>query len=80
MLKILNKIQFSKEENKMKSIGNVEAAIKLFKESKSKNLKFLLKKICFCQVLNRCQNKNFYCIPQRQLSNHFDIIAYVLLM
>ena len=44
MLKILNKIQFSKEENKMKNIGNVEAAIKLFKESKSKNLKFLLKK------------------------------------
>ena len=44
MLKILNKIEFSKEENKMKSIGNVETAIKLFKESKSKNLKFLLKK------------------------------------
>ena len=32
MLKILNKIEFSKEENKMKSIGNVETAIKLFKE------------------------------------------------
>ena len=44
MLKILNKIQFSKEENKMKSFGNVGSAIKLFTESKSKNLKFLLKK------------------------------------
>lgn len=44
MLKIFNKIQFSKHKNKMKSIGNVEAAIKLFRESKSKNLGFLLKK------------------------------------
>ena len=41
MLKILNKIQFSKEENKMRSIGNVETAKKLFRESKSKNLKAL---------------------------------------
>ena len=44
MLKILNKIQFSKHENKMKNIGSVETAIKLFRESKSKNLEFLLKK------------------------------------
>ena len=44
MLKILNKIQFSKQQNKMRETGNVEAAIKLFKENKSANLRFLLKK------------------------------------
>tara|TARA_B100000029_G_C17353125_1_gene879691 strand:+ start:106 stop:909 length:804 start_codon:yes stop_codon:yes gene_type:complete len=44
MLKILNKIEFSKEQNKMKTIGNVEIARKLFKENKSNNLRFLLKK------------------------------------
>ena len=44
MLKILNKIEFSKEQNKMKTIGNVEIARKLFEENKSNNLRFLLEK------------------------------------
>ena len=44
MLKILKKIEFSKDQNKMKEMGNVDVAIKLFKESKSANLRFLLKK------------------------------------
>ena len=44
MLKILKKIEFSKNQNKMREMGNVDLAIKLFKESKSVNLRFLLKK------------------------------------
>ena len=43
-MKILKKIKFSKNQNKMRSIGNVEAAIKLFNEASSSNLRFLLKK------------------------------------
>jgi SAM-dependent methyltransferase len=43
MLRILNKIQFSQDENRMKALGNVDAAIKLFEENKSTNLEFLLK-------------------------------------
>jgi len=44
MLKILKKIEFSRNQNKMKETGNVNVAIKLYKESKSANLRFLLKK------------------------------------
>ena len=44
MLKILKKIEFSKEQNKMQDMGNVEIARKLLKERKSANLRFLLKK------------------------------------
>jgi len=44
MLKILKKIQFSKGQNRMNEMGNVNIAIKLFKENKSANLRFLLKK------------------------------------
>ncbi len=43
MFKIINKIQFSKESNRMKEIANTAIARKLYKETKSKNLKFLLK-------------------------------------
>ena len=42
MLKISNKVQFSKKSNKMKIIGDVNSAIKLFNEKKSSNLRFLL--------------------------------------
>ena len=42
MFKILNKIQFPPEENRMKSVANTKTAIKLFNSTKSKNLKFLL--------------------------------------
>jgi ubiquinone/menaquinone biosynthesis C-methylase UbiE len=42
MLKILNKVQFSPKKNRMKSIANTEAAIKIFNSLKSQNLKFLL--------------------------------------
>jgi len=44
MLKIFNKLEFSKEQNKMKAIGNVEIARELFEKNKSNNLRFLLKK------------------------------------
>ena len=44
MFKIINKIQFSKNANKMKTIANTEIAKELYKSSKSKNLKFLLGK------------------------------------
>jgi SAM-dependent methyltransferase len=43
MLKILNKIQFSPEKNRMKSVASTNLAIKIFNSLKSKNLKFLLK-------------------------------------
>ena len=44
MLKVLNKIQFSSNKNRMNSIASTKVAIESFKSSKSKNLKFLLKK------------------------------------
>ena len=43
MLKVLNKIQFSPEKNRMNSIASTKVAIESFKSSKSNNLKFLLK-------------------------------------
>ncbi len=42
MFKILNKIQFVPESNKMKSVAGTLNAQKIFNSSKSKNLKFLL--------------------------------------
>ena len=42
MFKILNKIQFPPEKNRMKSVASTETAIKIFNSKKSKNLKFLL--------------------------------------
>jgi len=42
MLKISNKVQFSKKANKMQTIGDVKSAIKMFEENRSSNLRFLL--------------------------------------
>ncbi len=42
MLKILKKVQFNKDQNKMKSIGNTKIARDLYYSSSSKNLKYLL--------------------------------------
>ena len=42
MFKIVKKIQFTFEENKMQSIADTSAAIKMFNSNKSKNLRFLL--------------------------------------
>ena len=42
MFKLLNKIQFPPEKNRMKSVASTETAIKIFNSKKSKNLKFLL--------------------------------------
>ena len=44
MFKILKKIQFPKEANRMKSIANTKVARDLYYSSKSKNIKFLLDK------------------------------------
>ena len=44
MIKITKKIKFSKKENRMKDFGNVEESLKYFRESKNKNLHFVLKK------------------------------------
>ncbi len=44
MLKILKKVQFKKEENKMKSIGNIRTARDLYYSSASENLRYLLYK------------------------------------
>ena len=43
MFKILNKIKFSSEANRMKSVASTDVAIEIFNSTKSKNLKFLLK-------------------------------------
>ncbi len=43
MIKISNKVQFSKNANKMQTIGDVQSAIKMFEEKKSLNVRFLLK-------------------------------------
>ena len=43
MFRILNKIQFPPEANRMKSVASTDAAIKNFNSTKSQNLKFLLK-------------------------------------
>jgi len=42
-MKILKKVKFSKDQNRMKSVGNVESAINYFKSKKNKNLYFLIK-------------------------------------
>ena len=44
MYKVLNKIHFPSNKNRMKSIANTKIAIDYFNSLKSKNLKFLLKK------------------------------------
>ncbi len=43
MLKILKKIQFSKEKNRMRTISDTKYAKKIYKETKNQNVKFLLK-------------------------------------
>ena len=44
MIKIVKKIKFSKNEDRMKDFGNIEKSLKYFKEGKNKNLYFVLKK------------------------------------
>ena len=46
MFKILNKVQFPPEANRMKSVASTDVAIEIFDSTKSKNLKFLLKQKC----------------------------------
>jgi len=43
MIKIKNKIKFSKYENRMNDFGNIKKAIKYFEEKRNKNLYFALK-------------------------------------
>ena len=43
-MKILKKVKFSKNQNRMKAVGNVEDALNYFKTKKNKNLYFLTKK------------------------------------
>ena len=42
MFKLFNKIQFPKQENRMRTIGDTKKAREIYNSSKSKNLKFLL--------------------------------------
>ena len=42
MFKIVDKVEFTPEENKMQSIADTNEAIKIFNSNKSKNLRFLL--------------------------------------
>ena len=43
-MKILKKIKFSKNQNRMKAVGNIKDALNYFKTKKNKNLYFLTKK------------------------------------
>ena len=43
-MKILKKIKFSKNQNRMKAVGNIKDALNYFKTKKNKNLYFLAKK------------------------------------
>ncbi|MDC0059567.1 class I SAM-dependent methyltransferase [Pelagibacteraceae bacterium] len=43
-MKIIKKVKFSKNQNRMKEVGDVNEAIKYFQSKKNKNLYFLLKK------------------------------------
>ena len=43
MLKLIKKIQFNQNENKMKIVADTKKAIEIFNSKKSKNLRFLLK-------------------------------------
>ena len=43
MIKIINKIKFSKNQNRMKKVGDVEEAVNYFDSKKNKNLYFLIK-------------------------------------
>jgi len=43
MIKIIKKIKFSRNENRMKNNGNISERLKYFKEGKNKNLQFVLK-------------------------------------
>ena len=45
-MKILKKVKFSKNQNRMKVVGDVEDALNYFKTKKNKNLYFLAKKRC----------------------------------
>ena len=56
MIKFLNKIQFSANENRMKSIANTKIARELYYSSKSKNLRYLLEKRF--SWMNKFINKN----------------------
>ena len=42
-MKILKKVEFSKNQNRMKAVGNIEDALNYFKTKKNKNLYFLTK-------------------------------------
>ena len=42
MFKLFNKVQFPKQENRMRTIANTKIAREIYNSSKSKNLKFLL--------------------------------------
>ena len=44
MFKIVNKIEFNSDENKMRSVADTNTAIEIFNSSRSKNLRYLLKK------------------------------------
>tara|TARA_Y100000590_G_C15656656_1_gene990900 strand:+ start:736 stop:1539 length:804 start_codon:yes stop_codon:yes gene_type:complete len=43
-MKILKKVKFTKNQNRMNAVGNVEEALNYFKTKKNKNLYFLIKK------------------------------------
>ena len=56
MFKILKKVEFSPEENKMRSVADTLNATQIFNSRKSSNLKFLLKKRF--EWMNKFINKN----------------------
>ena len=71
MFKLINKIQFSKESNRMKEIANTVIARKLYQEAKSKNLKFLLKER-FGWMNNFINNSGLIIISNDTPDNNYD--------
>ena len=72
MLKIIKKIQFSKEINRMRKISDTKYAKKIYKETKNQNVKFLLKKVYSYSNLNdgsKIELKSEKAIYNRQSQN-----------
>ena len=51
MFKILKKVEFSPEENKMRSVADTLNASQIFNSRKSSNLKFLLKNVRLWKIV-----------------------------
>ena len=74
-MKILNKVKFSKNQNRMKSVGNVEDALNYYKTKKNKNLYFLTKnRYEWMNEYIKKEDKNIDAQDTKFASNSYDFI------